>query len=59
VKKSASTAAFGLPCARARSATNWPTPSEAVGPGSTALTVTPLPAVVSARPRDSAKPKQR
>ena len=30
------------------------TPSERVGPGSTALTVTPVPAVSSARPRDTA-----
>ncbi len=31
-----------------------PVPSERVGPGSTELTVTPVPAVVSARPRASA-----
>ncbi len=38
----------------AMSVTNFSTPSERVGPASTELTVTPVPAVVSARPRASA-----
>jgi hypothetical protein len=31
-----------------------PNPSDAVGPGSTALTVTPVPALLSANPREIA-----
>jgi len=43
----------GLPL-RARSSSNIAAkPSDRVGPGSTALTVTPLPATRLARPRDS------
>ena len=33
---------------------NSPTPSDRVGPGSTALTVTPVPTATSARPRETA-----
>ncbi len=36
----------------ARSFTNVSTPSDMVGPGSTELTVTAVPRVISARPRD-------
>ena len=55
VRGPASTPAFGLPRARAGPATNWPMPSDAVGPASILLTVTPVPAVVSARPRNRAR----
>src|SRR5437667_6605942 len=47
---SATVAFFDL----AVSVTNFPTPSERVGPARTELTVTPVPAVVSASPRASA-----
>jgi DNA-binding transcriptional LysR family regulator len=42
-KNSRSTVAASKPRVAAICATNWPTPSEAVGPGSTLLTVTPVP----------------
>ena len=51
--KSRSICACGTPCACASSAKKDATPSERVGPGSTALTVTPVPAVSSANPRDT------
>src|SRR6266550_4353231 len=54
VKNSFSTAA-GVAClVLAKSSMNFSTPSERVGPASTELTVTPVPAVVSASPRASA-----
>src|SRR5271167_4263313 len=53
-KNSRSTAAASVFCSTASSWTNLSTPSDAVGPGSTELTVTFVPAVVSARPRATA-----
>src|SRR5580698_4430162 len=50
-KNSFSTSVGVVFCSLASSPTNLPTPSDAVGPGSTELTVTFVPAVVSARPR--------
>jgi len=49
-KNSASTLAASVPCP-SPCLQNRPTPSERVGPGSTELTVTPVPAVASAKPR--------
>ena len=54
VKNSFSTAAGGTCFVLAKSAMNSSTPSERVGPARIELTVTPVPAVVSARPRASA-----
>src|SRR5712692_9854282 len=54
VKNSRSNVAASTPSASARSATTLPSASVAVGPGRTLLTVTPLPTVVSARPRATA-----
>src|SRR5271166_6346570 len=53
-KNSRSTAAASVFCSTPSSWTNLSTPSDAVGPGSTELTVTFVPAVVSARPRATA-----
>jgi hypothetical protein len=44
----------GHACSFASLAKNSATPSERVGPGSTAFTVTPVPATDSARPREIA-----
>ena len=52
--KSFSIRSCDTPCSFAILPKKSTTPSERVGPGSTALTVTPLPATDSARPRDSA-----
>lgn len=43
-----------MPFSAASRFTNTPTPSDSVGPGSTAFTVTAVPVVVSASPRDMA-----
>ncbi|KAG1470148.1 hypothetical protein G6F54_014542 [Rhizopus delemar] len=51
--KSRSMSSCDTPCSLAISAKKSATPSERVGPGSTALTVTPVPAVSSANPRDT------
>ena len=53
-KNSFSTSSRATPFSVARRRTNSATPSDSVGPGSTAFTVTAVPAVVSARPRDMA-----
>src|SRR3569623_2874283 len=53
-KNSRSIVAVSTPRAAASCATKAPTPSEEVGPGSTQMTVTPVPAMVSARPRATA-----
>ena len=50
-KNSFSIAAKSIPFASASCCTNVPTPSDAVGPGSTLFTVTPVPESVSASPR--------
>ena len=50
-KNSRSTVAASTPRARPMSATKVATPSEAVGPGRTLLTVTPVPETDSASPR--------
>src|ERR1700674_2910354 len=53
-KNSASNSALVCFEDAAKRSTNSFAPSEAVGPGSTVFTVTPVPAVVSARPREIA-----
>ena len=53
-KKSFSTSAGETWLVLAKSAMNFSTPSERVGPARTELTVTPVPAVVSANPRAKA-----
>ncbi len=53
-KNSRSTVSRASPCDFAIRSTKSVTPSEAVGPGRTAFTVTAVPFVVSARPRDTA-----
>ena len=51
LKNSSSNWPRSMPCCLARSETKVATPSDSVGPGRTELTVTPVPAVVSATPR--------
>lgn len=53
-RKLASSSSVDTPCSSASLAKKSPTPSERVGPGSTEFTVTPVPARVSASPRDTA-----
>src|SRR6478672_2159504 len=53
-KKSFSICSKLLPDCFPTCSTNFSTPSDRVGPGSTAFTVTPVPATVSASPRETA-----
>src|SRR5690349_16585719 len=53
-KKFCSAAWTLMPCSAAMRRTNSVAPSDAVGPGSTAFTVTEVPMVVSASPREMA-----
>src|ERR1044071_2075121 len=53
-KKSFSICSKFLPDCLPTCSTNFSTPSDRVGPGNTAFTVTPVPATVSARPRETA-----
>jgi len=51
---SSSTAAISVLCSAATLPRKSTAPSDLVGPGRTEFTVTPVPATVSAMPRDSA-----
>ena len=53
-KNSVSDSSNDLPSALASASTKPPAPRDLVGPGSTQLTVMPVPATASARPRDTA-----